>query len=81
MAKSKKSASAAVRDSREAAGLKSTSIYVTAAEKALWRRLADARGESLKGALLAGLRALETDGEPTPAQALRVLARLVKGAA
>lgn len=58
MAKSK-SGAAAVKASRQAAGLKSTSIYVTDAERALWKAVAAERGESLKVALMAGLAALQ----------------------
>lgn len=78
MAKSKSAAS--VKASREAAGIKSTSVYVSEAEKALWKAVAAARGESLKDALVAGLRALQSGAEPTPEEALRILGRALGAA-
>lgn len=60
-------------------GAKSTSIYLTDAERDLWDRIATERNVTKKDALLAGLRALDrADAEPTPEQALEILARMVR---
>jgi len=73
-----KATSKAVKDSRAASGIRSTSIYLSEAEHARWKAVAKARGASLKDTLIAGLDALEAAGDPTPDQALAVLQRFVR---
>lgn len=70
--------SAAVKASREAAGIKSTSVYLTEAQRKRWARLAKERAMNKTELLSAAFDALEARGEPTPEEALRVFTKLVK---
>jgi hypothetical protein len=71
--------SASVKASREAAGVKSTSVYLTEDERDRWERLAARLGLNKTETLRAAFDALEARGEPTPEEALRVLAKVVRG--
>lgn len=73
-----KAASQAVKKSRAAAGIRSTSVYLADDDKARWKALAAERGESMGETLIAALDALEAAGDPTPEQAVRILARHFK---
>lgn len=50
---------ATVKKSRDKAGLKSTSVYLTDEQKARWKQVASVRGVSMADALMLGLDALE----------------------
>lgn len=68
-----------VAKSRKAAGLKSTSVYVTDEVRALWKEMAARRGVSMAQALEESLRALERadngSGEITAEQVLEWVRR------
>lgn len=84
MAKSRAKAVADAQAKVLAAGGERLTLTLPPGDAARWRSLV-ARQGSEHGAKMAAFRdAIEAalnGGEPTPAQALRVLARLVKGAA
>lgn len=69
-----KPASEAVKKSRAHAGVTTTSVSLAPDERALWDRLAEQHG-GRKAALMAGLRALEGEGERSKAALLAEIER------
>ena len=73
-----KTASQVVRDSEKRRGVQSTSFKFSPEEMALLDALSERQG-GRKAAIMAGLRCLEAGApEPTPDQALEVLARAIR---
>ena len=77
MAKRTKTLSDAVTESRARTGAKALTMSLSPEENALLEKHAKAHGGK-KAAVVAGLRALEARGEPTPEEALKVLARTIR---
>lgn len=73
-----KKASKAVKESRERAGVKPTSIALTDDEKAEIDSLAEALGTSRKGAILEAVRAYKSQGTITRERLLAELQRRLK---
>ena len=68
----------AVTRSREKSGAKGVNISMLPEERALLDALADRHG-GIKGAVMAGLRALDGQGEPSTDELLAMLRRRAQG--